>query len=64
MSSPGEAGYIILGGGLTECVVASRLKQLIPSLDLVLIEAGTDASNDPRISTFSQLFSLLGSQLD
>jgi choline dehydrogenase-like flavoprotein len=65
LTSLEEADYIIIiGGGLTGCVVASRLKQLNPSLDIVLIKAGPEALNDPRISTSSQLFSLLGSEMD
>lgn len=64
MSAPKEADYIIVGGGLTGCVVASRLKQRNPSLEILIIEAGIDPSNDQRISSFPGLFSLFGSELD
>ncbi|KAL4910844.1 hypothetical protein BDW74DRAFT_164609 [Aspergillus multicolor] len=56
--------YILVGAGLTGCVVASRLKQSNPSLSILLLEAGPDASNDPSIKTLPPLFSLLGSDLD
>lgn len=59
-----QADYIIVGGGLSGCAVASRLKQRNPSLEIVVIEAGSDASNDPNTQTFPGLFSLLGSKLD
>ncbi|KAJ5109449.1 glucose dehydrogenase [Penicillium angulare] len=59
-----EADYIIAGGGLTGCAVASRLKQRNPSFDIIVIEAGDDASNQPDTQTFPGLFSLLGSPLD
>ncbi|RDW93968.1 GMC family oxidoreductase [Aspergillus mulundensis] len=63
MATP-EFDYIIVGGGLTGCVVASRLKQRNPSLDILLLEAGVDASNNPDVKTYPPLFSLLGSDLD
>ncbi|KAL3489204.1 putative glucose dehydrogenase [Aspergillus germanicus] len=59
-----EADYIIVGGGLTGCVVASRLKQSDPNLDVLIIEAGADESNNEAIKTFPTLFSLLDSDLD
>ncbi|KAL4886220.1 hypothetical protein BJY04DRAFT_229338 [Aspergillus karnatakaensis] len=59
-----EVDYIIVGGGLTGCVVASRLKQRNPSLEVLLIEAGVDPSGNPDVQKFTSLFSLLGSDLD
>lgn len=41
--------YIILGGGLSGCVVASRLKQALPDLSIALIENGSDSRNDKSI---------------
>lgn len=32
--------YVVVGGGLTGCVVASRLKQNDPSITLIVLEAG------------------------
>jgi protoporphyrinogen oxidase len=34
----------VVGGGLTGCVVASRLKQQNPSLEILIIEADIDPS--------------------
>lgn len=63
MASP-EADYIIVGGGLTGCAVGSRLRQRNPSLDILVLEAGPDASDNPNVKTFPGLFSLLDSELD
>ncbi|KAL4927248.1 uncharacterized protein BDV17DRAFT_282704 [Aspergillus undulatus] len=62
--SSADYDCIIVGGGLTGCVVASLLKQANPALDVLLLEAGVDASNNPDIKTSPTLFSLLGSELD
>lgn len=59
-----EANYIMIGGRLAGCVVASRLKQRKPSLDVPVLEAGSDPSNNPNIATFSGIAHLLGSELD
>jgi choline dehydrogenase-like flavoprotein len=44
-----EADYIIIGGGIGGCVVASRLHQKYPSVSILLIEAGPDVSKHPLI---------------
>ncbi|KAL2862676.1 GMC family oxidoreductase [Aspergillus lucknowensis] len=59
-----QADYIIVGGGLTGCAVASRLKQRDPALDILILEAGSDPSDREETKTFPPLFSLLGSDLD
>ncbi|KAK1138464.1 hypothetical protein N8T08_002479 [Aspergillus melleus] len=59
-----EADYIIAGGGLAGCVVASRLKQHNPALKVLILEAGSDPSSNPNTESFPGLFSLLGSDLD
>ena len=41
--------YIIVGGGLSGCVVASRLLQAHPSLSIALLEAGPDESRNPAV---------------
>jgi choline dehydrogenase-like flavoprotein len=43
------ADFIIIGGGIGGCVVASRLYEKNPALCIVLIEAGADVSKHPLI---------------
>ena len=59
-----EADYIIAGGGLTGCAIASRLNQGDPSLSILVLEAGIDASNNPLTKDLSGAFALSGSELD
>ncbi|KAJ3524279.1 hypothetical protein NM208_g12119 [Fusarium decemcellulare] len=42
LSAPGTYDYVIVGGGLSGCVLASRLRQYDESAKIVLIEAGQD----------------------
>lgn len=53
------ADYLILGGGLAGCVLASRIKEYQPSATVVLVEAGPDEHNNPLITEpmgISQLY--------
>ena len=43
------ADYLVLGGGLTGCVVASRLKEYLPEAKVTLVEAGPDEHANPLI---------------
>ncbi|KAL9634624.1 MAG: hypothetical protein Q9164_003983 [Protoblastenia rupestris] len=49
MPSQEQFDYIIVGGGLSGCVVAARLHQAHPSLSIALIEAGPDESHNPAV---------------
>ena len=60
----GEADYIIIGGGLTGCALASRLHQGDPSLDILVLEPGIDASDNPKTRNLEGAFALAGSDLD
>ena len=42
--------YLILGGGLAGCVLASRLKEYKPSANVTLVEAGPDEHDNPMIT--------------
>lgn len=58
-----EADYIVVGGGLTGCVIASRLRQSANKPEVFLLEAGPDTDN-PAADGFLSGLSLLGSDLD
>ena len=60
----GPADYIVVGGGLTGCALASRIQESDSSLKVLIIEAGRDATGDPRISTPLGGFALGQSELD
>ena len=59
-----EADYIIIGGGLTGCAIAARLHQGSPSLRILVLEAGADASGNPQTKDLEGAFALAGSELD
>jgi choline dehydrogenase-like flavoprotein len=58
------ADYIIVGGGIAGCVIASRLKQGDPGLSVVLIEAGQDPIGHPLTSEPLACFAAHYSDLD
>lgn len=41
--------YIVVGGGLSGSVVSNRLLEYNNSLNIIVIEAGPNANNDPSI---------------
>ena len=59
-----EADYIIVGGGLTGCALASHLHQIDNSLDILIIEAGIDPLGNPNTTTPAGAFALIGSDVD
>ena len=56
------ADYIVVGAGLTGCVVAHRLGSA--GSTVLLLEAGKDPSENPDIRTPWGGFALIGSELD
>ncbi|KAI6085134.1 choline dehydrogenase [Hypoxylon rubiginosum] len=58
------ADYIVVGGGLTGCVVASRLSQSAQKPKVILLEAGGDSSSNPAADSFLSGLSLLGGEFD
>lgn len=63
MVASADWDYIIVGGGLAGCVVASRLSQYKPSARILVIEAGPDVSNDKEILQFQSL-NFIGGKFD
>ncbi|EHK49445.1 hypothetical protein TRIATDRAFT_50821 [Trichoderma atroviride IMI 206040] len=61
---PATADYIILGGGIAGCVLASRLKEADSSLSIVLIEAGPDPTGHPLTTAPLACFAAHYSDLD
>ena len=49
MSSQQSSDYVIIGGGLAGCVLASRLVEANPSLSVMLLEAGPNEHENPSI---------------
>ena len=63
MAAP-ETDVLVVGGGLTGCALASRIKQGKPSLSVTIVEVGRDSTGDPRVSAPMAAFALSFSELD
>lgn len=55
--------YIIAGGGLEGCVLASRLKEYQTSARILIVEAGPDVSGNSDILHFNSL-NFIGGKFD
>lgn len=60
---PSTADYLIVGGGTSGLVVASRLSECSAST-VVVLESGPDRNEDPEVRNPGTWHSLIGSDLD
>lgn len=63
MTSSPSPDYIIIGGGTSGLVVASRLAE-DPNVQILVLEAGQDLSADPRVNVPAFFTTLMGSDAD
>jgi choline dehydrogenase-like flavoprotein len=56
--------YIIVGGGIGGCVVASRLHERLPHLSILVIEAGPDVVDNPQVTKIENALTVGGTELD
>ncbi|KAL8823629.1 MAG: hypothetical protein Q9191_005686 [Dirinaria sp. TL-2023a] len=58
------ADYVVVGGGLTGCTIASRLKQSDPAVSIIVLEAGPHSEKKHDVTTPMGGFALQDTELD
>ena len=61
--STNEADYVIVGGGTSGLVLANRLSEN-PNVSIIVLEAGENHLDDPRVNIPAFWASLVGTELD
>jgi hypothetical protein len=59
-----EYDFIICGGGIGGCVVASRLHERLPDAKILLVEAGPNVHENPLVTQIQNALTVPGSALD
>ncbi len=65
--SPAEANsfdYLIVGGGTSGCVIASRLAEYLPHKKILLVEVGPSDYMNDKVLNLKDWLNLLGGELD
>lgn len=60
----GNFDYVIVGGGTSGCVIASRLAETLSNRKILLIEAGPSDLSDKEILDLRNMYNLMGSDYD
>ena len=63
LSTGDTADYVIVGGGTSGLVLASRLSEN-PNISVIVLEAGENHLDDPRVNIPAFWTSLIGTELD
>lgn len=63
-STPLEADYVIIGGGTSGLVLAARLSENDSSRSVIVLEAGKNLTDDPRVQTPALWTTLMGYEAD
>ncbi|KAI3056383.1 CAZyme family AA3 [Aspergillus niger] len=64
LHAPFEADYVIVGGGTSGLVLASRLSENDSTRSVIVLEAGKNLIDDPRVQTPALWTTLMGSETD
>lgn len=64
LNTPLEADYVIIGGGTSGLVLAARLSANDSTRSVIVLEAGKNLIDEPRVQTPALWTTLMGSETD